>query len=55
MTDDRQPGEAPDCRSCGRRMRRTAWGYRADGEPTCELAECDACGMSWGKYTGWHP
>lgn len=52
----RRPGEAPDCPECGRRMQRSAWGYTADGEPTCEYAVCETpdCGVEWGKYTGWH-
>ena len=28
------------------------WGYHADGRPTCEVAECEACDVMWGKYTG---
>jgi len=50
----RAPGEAPDCRECGRRMERGAWGSHADGRPTVEWAECEACGVSWGRFTGWH-
>lgn len=34
-------------------MERTVWGYTAEGQPTCEAAECDPCGIVWGKYTGW--
>lgn len=48
----RRPGEAPDCPECGRRMKRTAWGYAADGEPSVECAECEACGVFWGRFTG---
>lgn len=50
----RQPGEAPDCIECGRRMERKAWGYTADGKPTVEWAECEACPIGWGRFTGWH-
>lgn len=48
----RRPGEAPDCPECGRRMERVSWGFHADGRPTCEVAECEACDVMWGKYTG---
>ncbi len=51
---ERAPGEAPDCPECGRRMKRTAHGMTADGQPTCEFAECESCGIQWGKFTGWH-
>lgn len=51
----RAPGEAPDCRDCGDRMQREAWGYTADGRPTVEYASCERCGMGWGRFTGWHP
>lgn len=51
---ERAPGEAPDCIECGRRMERGSWGYHADGRPTCEWAECEACGIGWGRFTGWH-
>lgn len=50
----RAPGEAPDCRECGRRMKRGAFGYTADGRPTVEWAECEGCGVAWGRFTGWH-
>lgn len=50
----RAPGEAPDCPECNRRMKRVSWGYAADGEPTCKVAECEECGVQWGKYTGWN-
>ncbi|WP_276257175.1 hypothetical protein [Halomontanus rarus] len=50
----RAPGDAPDCRECGRRMEKTAFGFTADGRPTCEFAQCEACDIGWGKYTGWH-
>lgn len=48
----RRPGESPDCPNCGRRMDRVSWGFHADGRPTCEVAECEPCGVMWGKYTG---
>ncbi len=51
---DPAPGEAPDCPECGRRMERGSWGYTADGKPTVEWAECEACNIGWGKYTGFH-
>lgn len=51
---ERAPGEAPDCPGCNRRMERLSWGHHADGRPTCEFAECEDCGIQWGKYTGWH-
>lgn len=50
----RRPGEAPDCPECGRRMERGAFGYDPATGPTVEWAECEACGIGWGKYTGWH-
>ena len=50
----RRPGEAPDCTECGRRMKRGAWGYHADGRPTVEWAECEPCNIGWGRFTGWH-
>lgn len=49
----RRPGEAPDCRECGRRMERGAWGVTASGEQTVEWAECEGCGIGWGRFTGW--
>lgn len=49
----RRPGESPDCHECGRRMERTVREHTEDGAPTCEAAECEPCGILWGKYTGW--
>lgn len=46
--------KAPDCRECGRRMERGAWGYDAAGNQTIEWAECEGCGIGWGAFTGWH-
>lgn len=51
--DGRLPGEAPDCKECGRRMERGAWGHGPHG-PTVEWAECEACDIGWGRFTGWH-
>lgn len=50
----RRPGEAPDCLECGRRMKRGAWGYDPVTGPTVEWAECEPCGIAWGRFTGWH-
>jgi hypothetical protein len=49
-----QAGEAPDCIECGRRMARGSWGYDPVEGPTVDWAECEACNIGWGKWTGWH-
>lgn len=51
---ERRPGDAPDCKECGRRMKRGAWGFGADGERSVEWAECEGCNLGWGRFTGWH-
>ena len=50
----RRPGEAPDCPECGRRMERGAWGYSPGEGQTVDWAECEACEIGWGRFTGWH-
>lgn len=49
----RDPAEAPDCKECGRRMEVTAKGHDPIEGPSVTVAECEACNVGWGAFTGW--
>ena len=51
---ERHPSEAPDCPECNRRMELGAWGYDPIEGTTATWAECEACEVGWGAYTGFH-
>lgn len=46
--------KAPRCPECSRRMERGSWGYGPDGGMTVDWAECEACGIGWGAWSGFH-
>jgi len=46
--------KTPDCPECGRRMSIGARGFDPAMGHDITWAECDACDVGWGRFTGFH-
>lgn len=47
------PGRGPACCKCGRPMEVVAWGFSPNFGESATAAECEECGITWGRYTGY--